>query len=209
MFKEKIQPSLVLTLICLISCALLVIAYEATYVDNTGVITEEMKTALTDIYGASDGFSMETDKSAEGITSILSDGNGNKAFEITTDGYSSGGLHVLVGMDSSKTVTGVAILSIGETPGLGTRVQDSAFLGQFKGLTFDKLPVETTEETPKKFVWGSADEIAQLKAAADSTPKSDYFELDALTGATFSSRGMYRAVTMAINAYNELEGVSE
>lgn len=209
MFKEKIQPSLVLTLICLISCALLVIAYEATYVDNTGVITEEMKTALTDIFGASDGFAMETDKSAEGITSILSDGNGNKAFEITTDGYSSGGLHVLVGMDSAKTVTGVAILSIGETPGLGTRVQDDNFLGQFKGLTFDKLPKETTEETPKKFVWGSADEIAQLKAAADSAPKSDYFELDALTGATFSSRGMYRAVTMAINAYNELEGVSE
>ena len=40
MFNEKIKPSLVLTLICLITCALLVIAYEATYVDTTGVITD-------------------------------------------------------------------------------------------------------------------------------------------------------------------------
>lgn len=215
MFKEKIQPSLVLTLICLITCALLVLAYEATYVDTTGVITDEMTAGLEEIYGTSDGFTMKTTESGdiykpEGVTCVLTDENGNRAFEITTDGYSSGGIHVLVGMDASGAVSGVSVLSLGETPGLGTKVRDlPEFREQFKGLTSDKLPKAAEEDnSPKKFVWGSDDEIKTLKDAAASAPVSDEFELDAITGATFSSKGMYRAVTIALNAYNEMEGVT-
>ncbi|MGN1136007.1 MAG: FMN-binding protein [Oscillospiraceae bacterium] len=215
MFKEKIQPSLVLTLICLITCALLVIAYNATYVDNTGVVTNEMTAGLEEIYGTSEGFTMKTDENGavyapEGVTCVLTDANGNRAFEITTDGYSSGGIHVLVGMDASGTVSGISVLSLGETPGLGTKVRDlPEFREQFKGLTSDKLPKAAEEDnSPKKFVWGSDDEIKTLKDAAASAPVSDTFELDAVTGATFSSKGMYRAVTIALNAYNEMEGVT-
>ena len=62
MFKEKIQPSLVLTLICLITCALLVIAHDATYKDNTGVITDDMLASLEEIYGTSNGFTMKLDE---------------------------------------------------------------------------------------------------------------------------------------------------
>ena len=215
MFKEKIQPSLVLTLICFISCALLVIAYNATYVDNTGVITEEMTAGLEEIYGTSEGFETKTDENGaiyapEGVTCVLADANGNRAFEITTDGYSSGGIHVLVGMDANGTVSGFSVLSLGETPGLGTKIRDlPEFRDQFKGLTFDKLPKETAEDnSPKKFVWGSDDEIKTLKDAAASAPVSDEFELDAITGATFSSKGAYKAVTIALAAYNEMEGVN-
>ena len=60
MFNEKIKPSLVLTLICLIACALLVMAYEATNDDgNIGVITDKMTAGLNEIYGTSDGFTMK------------------------------------------------------------------------------------------------------------------------------------------------------
>lgn len=214
MFKEKIQPSLVLTLICLIACALLVAAYEATYVDNTGVITDNMITGLEEIYGTSEGFSMKLNEDGsvfapEGVTSVLTDENGNTAFEITADGYSSGGLHVMVGMSSDGAVSGVSILSIGETPGVGTRVQDGSFLGQFEGLTYDKLPADSGEDTGKKtYVWGTSEEIAGLKEAAEAVPAGDTFELDAVTGATLSSNGMNRAVTTALTAYNEMKGVS-
>lgn len=215
MFKEKIQPSLVLTLICLITCALLVIAHDTTYKDNTGVITDDMLASLEEIYGTSDGFTMKLDESGaiyapEGITCVLTDESGNAAFEVTTDGYSSGGIHVLVGMDASGSVSGVSVLSLGETPGLGTKVRDlPEFRDQFKGLTFDKLPkTSEDDDSPKKFVWGSADEIEALKAEAASAPVSDTFELDAITGATFSSKGTYRAVTLALAAYNEMEGVT-
>ena len=47
--KEKIMPPLVLTLICVITSALLVAAYNITYVDTTGVITDELASGLTDI----------------------------------------------------------------------------------------------------------------------------------------------------------------
>lgn len=215
MFKEKIQPSLVLTFICLITCALLVIAYNATYVDNTGVVTEAMTAGLEEIYGTSEGFEMKLDENnniyaPEGVTCVLTDANGNAAFEITTDGYSSGGIHVLVGMDAGGAVTGVSVLSLGETPGLGTKIKDlPEFRDQFKGLTFDKLPKAVEEDnSPKKFVWGSAEEIEALKAEAAAAPVSDEFELDAITGATLSSKGTYRAVTIALNAYNEMEGVT-
>ena len=215
MFKEKIQPSLVLTLICLIACALLVAAYEATYVDNTGVITDNMITGLEDIYGTSEGFTMKLNEDGsvytpEGVTSVLTDENGNTAFEITADGYSSGGLHVMVGMSPEGAVAGVSVLSIGETPGVGTRVQEDSFLSQFKGLTYDKVPAESGEDTSAKktYVWGSTEEIESLKEAAAAVPAGDSFELDAVTGATLSSNGMNRAVTIALTAYNEMKGVS-
>ena len=215
MFKEKIQPSLVLTLICLIACALLVAAYEATYVDNTGVITDNMIIGLEDIYGTSEGFTMKLNEDGsvytpEGVTSVLTDENGNTAFEITADGYSSGGLHVMVGMSAEGAVAGVSVLSIGETPGVGTRVQEDSFLGQFKGLTYDKLPADSGEDTSakKSYVWGTSEEIASLKEAAAAVPAGDVFELDAVTGATLSSNGMNRAVTTALTAYNEMKGVS-
>lgn len=174
MFKEKIQPSLVLTLICLITCALLVIAHDATYKDNTGVITDDMLASLEEIYGTSDGFTMKLDENGaiyapEGITCVLTDENGNAAFEVTTDGYSSGGIHVLVGMDASGSVSGVSVLSLGETPGLGTKVQDSAYLDRFKGIT------------------------------------SPDFQVDGITGATYSSKGMNSAVETAVNAYSKLK----
>lgn len=215
MFKEKIQPSLVLTLICLIACALLVAAYEATYVDNTGVITDSMITGLEDIYGTSEGFTMKLNEDGsvytpEGVTSVLTDENGNTAFEITADGYSSGGLHVMVGMSAEGAVAGVSVLSIGETPGVGTRVQEDSFLSQFKGLTYDKLPADSGEDTSakKSYVWGTSEEIESLKEAAAAVPAGDAFELDAVTGATLSSNGMNRAVTTALTAYNEMKGVS-
>lgn len=171
--KEKIMPPLVLTLICVITSALLVAAYNITYVDTTGVITDELASGLTEIYGGSDGFDMlmnddGTVKTYEGVTSVITNGSGT-AFEITADGYSKGGLHLLIGFDENGAVCGISILTIGETPGLGTKVQDSAYLDRFKGIT------------------------------------SPDFQVDGITGATYSSKGMNNAVETAVNAYSKLK----
>ena len=44
--KDKIMPPLVLTLICVITSALLVAAYNLTYVDTTGIITDKLSDLL-------------------------------------------------------------------------------------------------------------------------------------------------------------------
>ncbi len=210
MFKDKIKPPLVLTLICLITCGLLVLAYEATYVDNTGVITEKLQVGLTGIYGGYESFEMLTNEDGsvltyEGVTSVISDGE-NYAFEVTADGYSAGGLHVLVGVSPDGAVSGISVLTIGETPGLGTKVQDSAFLAQFSGVTYgETITPEAAEPVKAKAVWGSRAEIDTLKLKAPEE-SGNGFTLDAITGATKSSNGIYKAVKTALAAYTEMKG---
>lgn len=216
MFQEKIKPPLVLTLICIITCGLLVAAYEATYVDTTGVITEKLTAGLTEVYGSAEGFEMlknddGTVLNYEGVTSVLFDGT-NTAFEITADGYSSGGLHVLVGLDQSGAVSGVSVMTISETPNVGTKVQNESFRNQFKGIVYGDTVSAAAEETKvkAKSVWGTREEINRLKIdAATSSSAGSGFELDAIGGATFSSNGMYNAVKTALAAYEEMKGADE
>ena len=175
--KEKIMPPLVLTLICVITSALLVAAYNITYVDTTGVITDELASGLTEIYGGSDGFDMlmnedGTVKTYDGVTSVITNGSGI-AFEITADGYSKGGLHLLIGFDEGGSICGISVISIGETPGLGTKVQNKDFLDKFKGIS------------------------------------SEDYQVDNITGATYSSKGMKAAVNTALEAYSQMKGESE
>lgn len=213
MFNEKIKPPLVLTLICIIACGLLVAAHDATYVDTTGVITDKLSSGLTEVYGTAEGFEMlrnddGTVKTYEGVTSVLSDGT-NTAFEIKADGYSKGGLHVLVGVDANGAVSGVSVMTIGETPGLGTKVQDAGFLSQFSGVSYGMtVSEESGEPAEATAVWGSRVKIDALKAEAEaaSSDADSGFKLDAVTGATLSSNGMYGAVRTALAAYEEMKG---
>lgn len=209
---EKIKPPLVLTLICAIACGLLVAAYEATYVDNTGVITEKLESGLTELYGSAESFEMlknadGTVRKFDGVDSVLTDGT-NTAFEITASGYSTGGLYVLVGIGEDGAVQGVSIMTISDTPGIGTRVQDESFLSQFKGVTREMTVSENDGEAVKATaVWGSHKEILSLQLDQElAGTGGSGFTLDALSGATFSSNGMYSAVKTALAAYEEMKG---
>ncbi|MBD5138796.1 MAG: FMN-binding protein [Ruminococcus sp.] len=209
MFNEKIKPPLVLTLICLIACGLLVAAYEATYTDTTGVITDKLTAGLTELYGSAEGFEMlknddGTVLTYEGVTSVLWDGE-NAAFEITADGYSTGGLHVLVGVGSNGAVSGVSIMTIGETPGLGTKVQNPDFLNQFRGVRYSDTVTEEAAPVKAKAVWGTTSQIKNLEIERQLEGSSaSGFTLDAVTGASYSSNGMYTAVKTALSAYENM-----
>lgn len=177
--KDKIMPPLVLTIICVVVCGLLVFAYNKTYVDNTGVLTDDMKAGCTEIFGEGDyEILLEPDAetktpvtfNTEGVNSVIVDKeNKSCLIEITQDGYSKGGLHLLVGINSDGAVDGIYFLSIGETPGLGTKVQNSDFLNQFMGYTVD----------------------------------TDENSIDNVTAATYSSKGMKSAMKKAVTLYDE------
>lgn len=173
-FKEKIMPSLVLCLMCAVICALLVGAYELTYVDNTGVMTDELTAGCEDIFG--DGqYSILKDANGEvvmfdGITAVITDDKGERClFEIYADGYNTDGVHILVGIGSEGAIEGIYFLSCGETPGLGTKATDKEYLEKYKGIN-------------------DADAVS---------------EVDSVTGASYTSKGLKSAVSLAVETYNK------
>lgn len=168
---NKIKPPLVLTVICTIISALLIIAYNATYVDTTGVITDSLQKGLEEIYGGGQYTMLKNDDGTvltyDGITSVIVNEKNQVSFEVITNGYAKNGIHVLIGV-SDNGVEGISFIELGETPGLGTKVRDEkSFIEQFIGVN------------------------------------SDEYEFSAITGATFSSKGMKAAVNTAVSAYKD------
>ena len=92
-----------------------------------------------------------------------------KYIDCNGDCAESDNFYPMTAFDESGAVCGISVLTIGETPGLGTKVQDKAYLDSFKGIT------------------------------------SPDFQADAITGATYSSKGMNNAVQTAARAYSQLK----
>ena len=86
---------------------------------------------------------------------------------------------MLIAMNSDGSVKGITILKIGETPGLGTKVNDDEFLSLFEGAVGE---VKIVKNAP----------------AADN-------EIQAVTSATYSSKGVASAVNTALQTYREME----
>jgi electron transport complex protein RnfG len=199
---KKAIPTIVLVLVCGIFTALLVIAHDLTYKDDTGVITDEIMQSLAEIYGdGADFTTSEVLNEDNGITMVMQNANAEKAYLMTVNGYNKGGIVVVVGLGTDGAVLGLSVVSLSETPGLGTKVDDSVFLEQFGGFSAADIKGETVDETadlPIRF--GSAAEIDSLKS--QETEISDGFTLDAVTGATLSSNGVLRAVERAVSHHN-------
>ncbi|MBR6102418.1 MAG: FMN-binding protein [Ruminococcus sp.] len=179
--KETLMPPIVLTLVCVIVSALLVFAHEQTYVDTTGVMTDQLTAACRDIFGEGDykmlleeGEKKKTPITfgVEGVRSIITDGKGKCFIELEEDGYAKNGLHLLIGINSDGAVAGIEFLSIGETPGVGTKVQEGNFISRLIGYS----------------------------------PDTDDASIDGVTAATFSSKGMKAACRKAVELYKNNKG---
>lgn len=108
---------------------------------------------------------------------------------ITPKGY-GGDVTVLAGLKPDGSVTTVLITKQTETPGLGTvvcdRTREKTLSGLIKGNIETGLP-------PNKIL----DQFSGMKAEAEQTPwavKKDGGTLDAVTGATITSRAVGGAV---------------
>ncbi len=102
-------------------------------------------------------------------------------FSTAASGY-GGKLEVMTGFDTAGTVTGVRILSISETPGLGMNAQRESWLDQFTG---------------------TAGALEVTKGAAGEN------RIAAITSATITSRAMVKAVNAARAYFNETAGKGE
>ncbi|MCH5325306.1 MAG: FMN-binding protein [Eubacterium sp.] len=183
---SKIKPVLVLSVICTLVCALLIVTYNLTYVDTSGIITDDLMAACVSATGEAN-YQLITDREAAGLDSdefeavnkiIKNTDNDTFLFEVITDGYAADGIDAVVAMNADGSVNAVAIVALGETPGLGTKINDDEFLAEFSGFSSDIT-------------------ISKNPPAANN-------EVQAMTGATYSSRGLAKAINTAIAAYQTL-----
>lgn len=166
--KDKIKPTLVLTIICVVASLLLVLAYEATKENISAQQEKKFQTSVEALFGECEYTLLDDDFGKSEIAAIAVTSDKKTAFQMCVDGYSKGGIEFLIGIDENGAVCGIEFVSLGETPGLGTKVRDEAsFREQFMG-------------------------------ASDTS-----YSFDAITGATYSSKGMKKAVDTALTVYNE------
>ena len=188
----NVKPIIVLTLIAAIVSALIITVYNVTYVDTSGILTDAQAAAVTAIYGgAAEDYEVVPADTWQPVLALSDNADisrvskvikrssdGALAFEVVVKGYKDG-FDILVGV-TDGAVYGVSVVSVGEeTPGLGTKTNDPAFLENFKGIS---------------------DEAVIVKSA----PAADN-EVQAVTSATFSSKGVAKAVNIALDAYRTVQ----
>lgn len=91
-----------------------------------------------------------------------------------TDKGFGGRMEIMVGIMLDGCISGYKLIDHKETPGLGTKVADEAFAGQFRGINPDRT---------------------------DLRVKKDGGDIDAVTAATISSRAVIDAIRRAYDAY--------
>lgn len=136
--------------------------------------------AMKEIFPEAENF---TDVSIEKTKTVLSiakdEKTGDYVVSVLPVGF-GGPIEMLVGIDKGMKIAGVKFITMNETPGLGTKVKDKSFIDKFIG---------------------KAKSLTVVKAA----PK-DQTEIDAISGATISSKAVTSGVNDALSAVQKLTG---
>ena len=185
--KEIIIPAISLFLICLVATALLGFTNQITApkIEQLAIETENnaKKEVLSDAADFSDRMTATLDETEYSYYEGLDGDNNVIGYVFTTSAKGYGGdIKVMVGVDKSGSVTGVSILEISETAGLGMNAKNESFLKQFLSKN---------------------GEISVIK---NGTPADN--EISALTGATITSKAMAKAVNTALALYEQVGGES-
>ncbi len=98
-------------------------------------------------------------------------------FNVTSKGGYGGDISFSVGLDTTGVVTGISILSIEETPGLGMKAKEDSFINQY------------------------VDKNGSFVVDKDSPSENDN-KIDGISGATITSRAMTDGVNGAVVAYS-------
>ena len=117
------------------------------------------------------------------VQAVYKAGDAGYVVEVKPATSFSGNLTIMVGVDNTGACSGISITSTGETSGLGSNASKPDFQAQFVGKTGE---VKVTKDG------GDIDLVYRVS--------TDDGHIDALTGATITSRGVCEAVTSAIAA---------
>lgn len=169
-WTEYIKPAVVLLVICIAVAGILAgvnaMTVDAIAANEEAARNESYFSALPD----ADSFT-ELPLSAEGVTAVLKADNG-AGYVISAGARGYGGtVTAVVAFSNDGEILKVVMDSSTETPGMGSKVSDDSFLGNFIGRGADTL---------------------------------EFADIDAVTGATISSKAALKAVNAAIEAFNTI-----
>lgn len=181
--KDILIPTVSLFVICLVVTALLAVTNMLTAPQIQKLSKETEDKTKAEVLASADKFSDALTVSADGKDYTYYEGTASGdtigyVFKTSAKGY-GGDIDLMVGIDTSGKVTGVSILSISETAGLGMNAKNESFINQYIG---------------------KSGTIGVSKNGASDT------EIQALTGATITSKAVTSAVNTALSLYLQIGG---
>lgn len=181
--KEIVKPVLVLSLICLFVTAALAGTNLLTKDKIVQINQQTEQESQRQVLPGADSFAPAT--APDGTAYVLGKkGSAVAGYVFTTTSKSYGGdLKVMTGIGTDGKVSGVNLLSIDDTPGLGLNAQKDDFRGQYQ----QEVPASGQFEVNKNGQTGDG-------------------QIAALTGATITSRAVTDAVNQAVTLYNAVKG---
>lgn len=180
--KEVLVPTVSLFLICTIVTLLLAVTNSVTKPQIEKLQIETANKTKAAVLSVADNFSDEKTVDLNGTTYTYFEGYDKDqnvigyVFTTSAKGY-GGDIVTMVGVNNDGTVSGMDFLSISETAGLGMNADSDDFKNQFVG---------------------KSGEIGINKNAPAEN------EIQALTGATITSKAVTEAVNIALELYEEV-----
>ena len=181
-WSDIFKPVTVLLAICVIIPLALSLTNEITAARIENLAAESERETMSELIDA-DSFEPVSFEGKNGRFdfNIAKDADGKAVgyiFTTSEKGY-GGEVSVMTAIDTDGNIKAVSVLDASnETPGLGQNVTKSGFYSQYSGLS---------------------GEISVVKSGADSENN----EIDAVTGATISSRAVTAAVNRALQNFSE------
>ena len=200
--KSIVKNTIILLCITLVVGVLLGLVYEVTAVPRAEQAEKAKQEAYKAVFAGAESFEtiegLDYEKLAEyvaeqGVTKDVAmvtevveakDAAGNKLGEVfTVESYKGydGLIKFTVGIQSDGTVNGYSVLEISETAGLGMKAKSSDWGKQFEGKNVDHFEYTKTGAT------------------------EDY-QIDAISGATRTTRAMTNGVNAAVYAARYING---
>lgn len=198
--NKIIKNTIILTIITLVSGVALGAVYEITKAPIANAQEEAKQEAYKQVFADADSFDdlkVDAKEAAEAVKAAgVDDGTEiNEAVEAKQGGETigyvitatdpngyGGDIQVSVGIQNDGTVNGIALLSISETAGLGMKASEPEFYEQYSGKQTDHFYV--------------------------SKDGGEGEEIDAISGATITSRAVTGAVNASLGYFQNVLGGS-
>lgn len=180
--KTIVWPAFVLFIIVFVSVALLVFFNGVTKERIELINAQNSEAARIEVLPEADGFERLGFKEDDIVKEVYRGYKGTEVkgycVSVVPKGY-GGDIEMTVGINCDLKITGVSITNSSETAGLGKNAEKEEFRNQFKGLEKDVVVVKNSANKEKN-------------------------EIDALSGATITSRAVSNGVNKAIEAVEKI-----